>query len=451
MVSYLPGKGAVSMMSHPAQPLFPTRRRFLRCAAVALGLGTAAHAFAQKPDGDPVPVTGAADPRLSSFDDLMTSFLKERKIPGAALAVTRHGKLVYARGFGYADVEKKETVAPAAFFRIASVSKPITAAAVLHLAEKGKVGLDDKILDHLKYKPHLAPSDEVDPRWKQVTILQLLRHTGGWDRDKSFDPIGIPWEIAKSLGIKPPVKPEHIVRYMMGKPLDFDPGQRHAYSNLGYLLLGRLIETVSGRPYETYVREQVLAPLGVKNMRLGKALLEDRAKGEVRYYDSHKRTGPALVGPHLGDKVPGQYGADNFEAFEAHGGWIASASDLVRFAAAFDDPTRCPILKEKSLETMWSRPDGLAGQTMKGKPREVYYGCGWSVRPADGKGKANIWHTGYIPGSEALLVRRCDGLDWAVLFNTDGGAKPLSSAIDPLVHGAADKVKKWPEKDLFEK
>jgi N-acyl-D-amino-acid deacylase len=427
----------------------PSRRQFLRHAGAALlGLG-AARALA-KGDGDRLPVTGTADARLSSFDEMMRSFTKERKVPGAALAVARNGKLVYARGFGFADVEKKEAVAPTSLFRIASVSKPITAAAVLHLAEKGRLGLDDRALDHVKYKPHLGPGAKPDPRWKDVTVLQLLRHTGGWDRDNSFDPIGIPLEIANALGIKPPVRPEHIVRYMMGQPLDFDPGKRYAYSNLGYLLLGRVIEAVSGRPYETYVREEVLAPLGIKEARLGKALPEDRAKDEVRYYEPHQRTGPAVVGPHVGETVPLQYGAENFEAFEAHGGWIASVVDLVRFASAFDDPARCPILKERSLETMWSRPGGLAGYTRRGRPRDVFYGCGWDVRPVGAKGKANTWHGGYIAASEALLVRRWDGLDWAVLFNTDGGAKSLADAIDPLVHEAADQVKEWPRTDLFE-
>lgn len=440
------------MMPHPTPPVLPTRRRFLRRAAAALGLPLAAPALAQKKaEGRPLPVTGSADARLASFDGLMTSFVREHKVPGAALAVTRGGRLVYARGFGYADVDAREPVAPAALFRIASVSKPITAVTVLRVAEKGRLKLEDKILDHVKYRPHLEPGAKPDPRWKQITIRQLLQHTGGWDRDKSFDPIGIPWEIAKALDIQPPVRPEHIVRYMMGKPLDFDPGRRFAYSNLGYLLLGRVIEAASGRPYETYVREQVLAPLGIKDMRLGKALLAGRAKGEVRYYDPKKRSGPALVGPHVGEKVPLPYGAENFEAFEAHGGWIASATDLVRFASAFDDPARCPVLKDKSVATLWARPDGAAGARKDGTPRAAYYGCGWEVRPVDGRGHANAWHGGYITGSEALLVRRWDGLDWAVLFNTDGGDKPLADAIDPLIHGAADKVREWPDRDLFEK
>jgi N-acyl-D-amino-acid deacylase len=382
----------------------------------------------------------------------MTAFVEENKVPGAALAVTFKGKLVYARGFGYADVEKKEPVQPAALFRIASVSKPITAVAVLQLIEKEKVKLDDKVISHLQLTPFLARGTKADPRWKQITVRHCLQHTGGWDREKSFDPISRPWDIAKALGIQPPVTPDHIVRYMMGQPLDFDPGARHAYSNIGYLVLGRIIEAISGPTYEGYVKKDVLGPLGIKTAQLGRALLENRAKGEVRYYDAKKRTGPALFPPRLGKQVPVQYGADNQEAYEAHGGWIASAVDLVKFAAAFDDPARCPVLTAKTIDEMWARPDGAAGWEAKGKPKQGFYGCGWNVYPVGTTGKANTWHTGYMAGTEALLVRRWDGRNWAVLFNTHHNpeGKSLAGLIDGPLHEAASKVKVWPDVDQFD-
>ncbi len=431
----------------------PSRRDFL-CTLGLAGAGIAASRLTFAADADDsLPVTGGTVAGLESFDEMMTAFLKDNKIPGGALAVTRQGKLVYARGFGYADLEKKEPVEPAALFRIASVSKPLTAVAVLQLAEKGKIKLDDNALDHLKLEPHLEPDAKVDLRWARITIRQLLRHTGGWDRTKSYDPIGIPWKIAAALKIKPPVTPEHIVRYMMVQPLDFEPGERYAYSNLGYLILGRVIEAVSGERYETYVRTHVLEPLGVKDAKLGRALLENRAKGEVKYYDFGKRTARALYGPKIGELVPAQYGGDNFESFEAHGGWIASAVDLARFVVVFDDPKHCPILKPETFATIWERPEGRAGQTADGKPRASYYGCGWSVRPTDDKENPTLWHTGLIGGTGALLVRRHDGLNWAVLFNTDRTAadKVVATVIDPLVHLAANKVKDWPAGDLFEK
>ncbi len=397
------------------------------------------------------PVTGEHDRRLESFDKLMTSFIEAHRLPGAALAVTRHGKLVYARGFGFADEETKEPVQAAALFRIASVTKPFTATAVLQLADKNRFQLTDRVLDHIPFQPYLEPGARPDPRWHKITIRQLLHHTGGWDRDKSYDPIGIPWKIAKALKTPPPVAPIQIVHYMMGQPLDFDPGARYNYSNLGYLILGRLIEAITKQPYEAHVRKSVLAPLGITSMKLGRALAEHRSKGEVRYYDPKRRTGPALYPPHVGQSVPLQYGAENFEGFEAHGGWIASAPDLVRFASAFDQPARCPILSERGIETMWERPPGRAGQDANGKPADNFYACGWSVRPV-GKNGRNTWHNGGITGTSTLLVRRFDGLNWAVLFNTDADHKGKAPAdeIDSPMHAAADAVKAWPDIDLFE-
>ena len=396
-------------------------------------------------------MTGIANPNLEPFDRLMTSFLEEHKVPGASLAVTRSGKLVYARGFGYSDVETKEPVQPAALFRIASVSKPVTGVAVMQLVERKKLKLDDKVLDRMKLTPFLPADAMPDPRWKQITVRHCLQHTGGWDREKSFDPVFQPGLVAKGLGIKPPTTPTQIVQYVMGQPLDFGPGERHAYSNLGYLVLGRIIEAVTGQSYELYVKKEVLAPLGIKRMRLGQAWIENRSSGEVRYYDTKKRKAPALYLPLFGQQVPIQYGGDNFEAFEAHGGWIASAVDLVKLATEFDNPAKCRILSAKSIEEMWARPDGKAGYELDGKPKDVFYGCGWSVRPVGKTGKLNTWHVGIIAGTGASLVRRWDGVNWAVLFNTDESTngKYLVDLIDDGLHQAANNVKSWPKTDQF--
>src|SRR5262249_15774753 len=143
---------------------------------------------------DDTPVTGNADALLKPFDTLFTKFLKDNAVPGAAVAITRNGKLVYARGFGYADTENKTPAAPHPTFRIGSVSKPTTAVGVMQLAEAGKIKLDDPALKHATLKPFLEEGAKVDERWEKVTIRQCLQHTGGWDRNKKggFDPIAIP-------------------------------------------------------------------------------------------------------------------------------------------------------------------------------------------------------------------------------------------------------------------
>ncbi|HEX4608897.1 MAG TPA: serine hydrolase domain-containing protein [Urbifossiella sp.] len=416
----------------------PTRRAFLAAAGAVF----ARPAWA---DEAPPPPTGRADPALAPFDRLMTSFLADHAAPGGALAVTRGGRLVYARGFGYADLDRKTPVPPRALFRIASISKPLTAVAVLQLVDAGKVKLDDPVLEYVPQRPHLAAGAEADPRLKDITVRHCLNHTGGWDRDRSGDPIGMPARIARELGTTPPVPAADVIRYALGRRLDFDPGARFAYSNVGYLLLGRVVEAASGMGYERYVKERVLAPVGVTDARLGRALPEHRPAAEVRYYDAKRATGVCLYPPRAGQRVPLPDGAANLEGYEAHGGWIASAADLVRFAAAFDDPAHSPLLSAAAARTMWGCPAGAAGHTAAGNPKPAYYGMGWSVRPLAGHGP-NAWHTGLISGTSTLLVRRRDGLCWAALFNTESGkdGKVLADAIDPLVHRAADEVRTWP-------
>ena len=390
-------------------------------------------------------MTGPEDPRLASFDRLIISFVEAHKVPGAALAVARDGQLVYARGFGYADVEAQQPVQPNSLFRIASVSKPFTSAAIMQLVQAGKLKLSDTWYPILGLHPR--NDQHMDPRLRQITILELLEHRGGWDRDKSFDPMFRSVLIAKTLGGRPPADQEQIIQYMLGQPLDFDPGQRYAYSNFGYCILGQVIHKVSHEPYEQYVRQHVLAPLGIHNMRLGRSLPRYRAAGEVKYYG--KGMGSSVFAENLGQKVPWCYGGWDIEAMDAHGGWIASAVDLVRFGAAFDHPEHSKILSARAIEETFARPPGEAGMD-KGKLAVVFYGCGWSVREVGG-GKINTWHTGLLDGTSTLLVRRSDRLTWAVLFNAseDPQGKNLANQIDPLVHQAADEVKRWPDKDLF--
>lgn len=422
-------------------------RRVFATAVAVVGAVTGASAA----ESETLPETGACDERLAPFDEMMRSFLREHPIPGAALAVARDGRLVYARGFGFGDVERKQPVEPDALFRIASVSKPVTAAAVLRLVEKGSLQLSERVFEVLGDEYSLPDGDDVDPRLHEITIRHLLQHTGGWDRDRSFDPMFRSVEFARQLGVEPPALQEHIIRAMATQDLDFAPGERAAYSNYGYCLLGRVIEARTGKPYEDAVRELVLEPAGIRRMRLGRTLAGDRCDGEVCYYTPDDATGPAVIGAEIGAAVPHPYGAWCLEAMDAHGGWLGSPVDLLRFATALDGARSPRLLKESTLEIMLARPEGPAGQDEDGKPKDTYHGCGWLVRPLE-NGKANIWHTGSLPGTAALLVRRHDGLAWAVLFNSratkNGGH--AARAIDPLVHRAADAVQKWPRQDLFE-
>jgi N-acyl-D-amino-acid deacylase len=135
---------------------------------------------------------------------------------------------------------------------------------------------------------------------------------------------------------------------------------------------------------------------------------------------------------------------------DSHGGWLGSAVDLGRFASAFDEPQKCKILSPESIQTMFAKPPGLAGHDSHGNPKPTYYSCGWFNRVV-GEGKISRWHTGSLPGTAAILVRRHDGRNWVVLLGARQSphASHLGRAIDGLVHRAADQVDQWPECDLF--
>jgi len=323
--------------------------------------------------GEPIATSGTASQATAPFDALMTDLLNRYEIPGGALALSRDGKPIVARGYGYADRKAKRLVQPDSLFRIASVSKPITAVAVLKLIDDNRLALDDHALDVLGMK------SDADPRIADVTIRQLLLHSAGWDRAASFDPMfhfGLP-------------RAELIIREMLKRRLDFEPGQRHAYSNFGYCVLGRIIERVSGTSYEGFVREHVLRPMQIDDMRIGGK--SGNAPGEVHYYGNFA------------------YGLMP-DVMDAHGGWIASAPDLVRFADAALGRGTAAFLKTETLAQMTARP---APPLWPDSNR--WYGLGWSVVPA--QSGVNLWHNGAMPGTASLLVCAYNGYTWAAVFN----------------------------------
>lgn len=393
--------------------------------------------------------TGLSLPETESYDQLIRDFMQLHRIPGMAVAVTKQGRLVHARGYGYADLATGEPVQPDSLFRIASISKPITAVAILQLVEKGELSLDDCVFEVLDYNGEMQTAgDKLDPRLKQITIRHLLEHRGGWDRDKSFDAMFQSVRFARQLGTAPPAASNDVIRAMFSQQLDFDPGERYAYSNFGYNLLGRVIEQRSGQPYADYVQAQLLSPLGIQSMCIGRSRLEDRCEKEVRYY--HAGNGKSVFADDLDQPVPATYAAWHHEAMDSHGAWIASAVDLARFATAFDDPEQSPLLSAESIRTMAERPAGKAGENENGTPKDVYYALGWNTREV-GQGRKNQWHTGSLPGTATILIRRHDGFNFVALMNSRQSptANHLGLAVDQLLHQAAREVRNWPEHDLF--
>ena len=392
-----------------------------------------------------IPISGAAVPGMGPYDQSIRDLMRKYAIPGGAVAVVRDGKLFYARGFGYADVENKTPVQPDALFRIASVSKPITSAAIMKLVEEGKLELDDRVAPFIA---HLTPAQgaTVDPRWEQITIRQLLDHTGGWDRDKpngGFDPMFQSAIAAAAVGAPAPASAETIIRYMKGMPLDFNPGEKFAYSNFGYCILGRVIERLSGMPYGEYVRARVLQPGGANRTQLGKTRITDALPEEVRYYYPGASIGwPLVTSVFPGEgTVPANYGGYYLEATNSHGGWVSSTVDLLRFVVRVDGRDSPPDILSAAL---------VREMTSNGAPScasgSCYYAGGWNVRPVqDG---ATWWHGGDYPGTKSMLVRSYYNISYAALFNA-GAPSSMAGELDAALWAALAHVTSFPTDDLF--
>jgi len=390
-----------------------------------------------------LPVTGIPAPGMESFDRIITDLMRKWEIPGGAVAVAKDGRLLLAHGYGWSDIELKQPVQPDSLFRICSISKPVTAVTILRLIEDGRLDLDAnafRMIDHLK-----APAwASVDPRIYNVTVRDLLQHSGGWNRTRSFDPMFISERVANAIGVNSPAEAEAIIRYMLGQRLDFDPGTAYEYSNFGYCVLGRIIEKTTSQAYEQYVRNQILSPMGIASMQIGHTLLKDRVEKEVHYYDYPGAYLVRSVLPNVLGLVPNPYGGWYQESLDSCGGWIASAIDLVRFAVSIDGLRPPALLKPETIRLMLSRPSPPLWVDFS-----YYYGLGWLVQPIRGSGM-NWWHDGSLPGSRTILVRTYHGLAWTALFDTrpKEGDKFMNE-VDRGLWQAASEVTAWPTHDLF--
>ena len=174
---------------------------------------------------------------FSGVEKTVNSFLRKWSIVGASVAIAKDGKLVFARGFGYADTVTKTETQPYNLFRIASISKLVTAVGIMRLQEDGRLSLNDTVFgpDGILNDPYF--SDPKDKRVYGITVAHLLSHEAGWTQ-RYGDQMFMPIVIAEKMGVKPPVDTKAIVRFALDKRLHYTPGTGRAYSNLGYSILG---------------------------------------------------------------------------------------------------------------------------------------------------------------------------------------------------------------------
>ena len=380
--------------------------------------------------GDEIPISGIG---TTSLDERIVSIMEAYQIQGAAMAVVRDGRLIVARGYGYADGETR--MQPDHRFRIASVSKPITAAAVLKLIEEGRLDLSDRAVD--RFGSLLDGLELADDRFGSITVAHLLYHTAGWDREQVPDPMFNQAQIMETLRLRAPPTAQQILRWLARRSLQFTPGSRFAYHNLTYLVLGRIIEQVTGQSYGDYIQQSIFAPSGIKSAALARSLREDRLPNEVAYFYQGRRA-TSIFDPAEQVSVPygGMGGA--LEPMDSHGGWVMSAPDMARFGASVDGESTFAELLSAEMRARLARDAGAG------------YGAGWFLNPP------TYSHSGGLPGTATMLmVDPSQRTVIAIAMNTTPifGTPPTGALFSTLFQAARDlpRSAEDPGIDLFER
>lgn len=345
---------------------------------------------------------------------LAAGFKRSFNVPALSVAISRNGQFVLDQGFGFnqriqmGNTKEMGPVNMSSLFRIASLSKPITAVTIFALIEQGKLNLTDKVFGTSGILGTKYGKSPYKQYVTDITVDNLLTHTcGGWP-DDSTDPMfrSDSWDQAKLIGWT-----------LENLPLTSPPGQHWAYSSFGYCLLGRVIEQVTGQSYADYVQSAILAPCGISGMCIAGNTLRQRAPNEVVYV--------------------GQYNEDpykmNIARMDSTDGWLATPSALVQFLDHVGGSGNIPsILKPETIRVMTTPSPVFPGNST------AKYARGWMV------GMGNIWHNGSLPGSTTIMVRTATGMCWAALANTRTEPHDeIDNAIDGMMWNMVHSVPEW--------
>jgi CubicO group peptidase (beta-lactamase class C family) len=381
----------------------------------AAGGANSAGAFAT-PDNLNTPVGGVPVPELAILDTTMIDYMRLRDISAGTLSVMRDGVIVYHRVFGWRDAERQNNLPSYTIMRLASVTKPLTAAAIRELINDGLLSLNRRVFNNgnnngiLTYTPFGTP----DPRIYDITVDHLLHHEGGWDRSIAGDLTYRELQIADEMNIDSPPGRDATVRWIMGQPLQFDPGSDSAYSNIGYLLLGLIVEEISGDSHLTFLRNNVFAPLGVSGNQVEMGHTFDiNQDAREPWYNHNGYTGDNVFYPayHPQEFVWEPYGSWDHEARIGQGGVVASPIAVLRFLGAYR----------------------VNGDNI-GVP---------TTTPA-------TWnHTGGFPGTSTLARQRSDGINYVVLFNKQATyGDSYSNEIRGILDDVLGRISDWPTADV---
>lgn len=344
----------------------------------------------------------SAQPELHAMDSIMQRYLKRWEIHGAQLAISRHDSLLYARGFGYADKDRKIPMEPSYIMRMASVSKLVTATGIMKLRDMGKIRLSDKVFGPKGILNDTFYVNSIrDKRYFDITVEQLLRHKAGFT-NYAGDAIFSTRYIMQQNHLTTPPDHRTLLRIVLRRHLGYTPGTAQRYCNIGYTLLSLIIEKRTGMSYENFMQRYVLNPAGCYDFHIAGNYLKDRRKNETVYY-MHSSSVPVPEFNNSGRMVVRCYGENDITTALGAGAWVASAAELCRLVASIDGDRTVP--------------DVISPQAVKLMTQEMpdhQFSLGWNFTPRN-----RPWiRTGSLVGTSALVLRYPDGECWVFITNT---------------------------------
>lgn len=359
------------------------------------------------------------------------NWMARNNLRGVSLAVMRDEKLIYAKGFGWADKEMEREAEAGDIYRIASASKLITAIGIMKLVDEGKLSTDQLVFGE---KGILNEYTEFrDKKAAKITVEHLLNHTSGFSR-RLGDPMFRSADVMRWTNKTTTLSADDLIRFQLNQRLRCAPGGSAQYSNIGYLVLSCIIERVSGMSYEQYLQTHVLRPAGCYDMHIARNYYEERYPREVKYY-GHDPGERIESYDGSGERRPREYGGNNITGLQGAGAWVCSAAELMRLVASIDGKPSVPdILTKRSIDQM-RIPRQKGG-----------FGYGWARTHG-----SVLTRTGTMSGTCSYIESRPNGLSFVLIANTSNyrGAK-FTNRIGPTVRTALDRVKQWPEgRDLF--
>jgi CubicO group peptidase (beta-lactamase class C family) len=366
------------------------------------------------------PGSGPVVTELAPLEQAMTNFLAAHQFEAGTLALMHDSKLVFRQGYGWRDTNFSKVIHPDNLFRLASVTKTLTASAIYKLIAAGNFTTNTTIYAYLGIPPWNGVLG--DSRITNITVQHLLDHAGGWNQITSpvHDPVFRTIQISTEMGLNYPAAPTNVISWMFSKPLDFAPGMTNVYSNFGYSLLGRVIEKASGKSYINYIQQDLLGnaglanPLGFTNVMQSHSRPGDLAPWEIWYADVPQFLSVSAVDFPASLRARFIDGGDYYESYDSFGGLNASAIGLCHYLLNY-------------LEGNIARP----GRTS----------LSWFY---------NFY--GSLPGASSMLIQNINqtstttnGLEFAALFNERDSASELdNNDAYTAITNAVASITSWP-------